>query len=264
MTISVKDGYYTYDTCDDRYLLDDINISASSGDILAILGPNGSGKTTLLRCMMGFIRWDKGSTYIDDEDIKNIPNKALWTKMSYVPQARDKASPLDVKDMILIGRSSNISTFNMPRSIDYDAIYDISDRLGISHLLDKRCDEISGGELQLVLIARALVSNPDIILYDEPESNLDYKRQLVILDLMKKISADGKICIFNTHYPEHALRIANKAMILYDDSTYDIGKACDIVTEDNIKKAFGVKIKIVDTEVDGISYKDIIPIDYIR
>ena len=130
----------------------------------------------------------------------------------------------------------------------------------IDHLADKVANEMSGGELQMLLIARSLVKEPKIIILDEPESGLDYKNQIIILDLIKKLSASGVIIVMNTHYPDHALKISNKCLLLNYDKTYKFGETRKVLNGENLKKSFSVEVKIEKISVDGKDYESIIPL----
>lgn len=258
MNISIKNGSFQYKNS--RKILDNIEFTASSGDAVAILGPNGAGKTTLLRCLMGFLKWNSGDSYIDGTPVSNISSHELWQKISYVPQAKNVSSGFTAKEMVLLGRSSHIGIFSQPSEEDQKIAEELLCELHIDYLADKKCDQISGGELQMVLIARAMAAKPSVLILDEPESNLDFKNQLIVLNTMTKLTNEGIICIFNTHYPAHALQRANKSLILSKEGKYIFGETHKVVTEENIEKAFGVKAAIGEIETDGNMIKNVIPI----
>ena len=228
--------------------------------MLAILGPNGAGKTTLLRCMLNLCRWKKGQTLLDGRDVRAIPARTLWRMISYVPQAKTAASSCTVEQMVLLGRSSHIAAFSAPTQKDLQQTPDAMDRRGLSSFTDRRCCELSGGELQMVLIARALAAEPQVLILDEPESNLDFKNQLLVLDTMQSLARAGLTCVFNTHYPAHALRRANKALLLGRNGKSLFGSTQDVVTEQNISDYFGVRAVIGSIETPDGAYADVIPV----
>ncbi len=258
MNIMIDHGCFGYGKS--HNILSDINFSAESGDLVAILGPNGAGKTTLLRCMMGFLKWRSGESCIDSENIRSISSKLLWQKIAYVPQSRGVVSGFTVMEMILLGRSSRIGAFSSPGTDDFRKAEGIMNELRISALSDKKCTELSGGELQMVLIARALAAEPEILVLDEPESNLDFKNQLIVLDTLSRLASSGIICIFNTHYPAHALQRANKAFLLSQDGKYIFGDTSAVVTEENIERAFGVRAVIGEIETPGNIFRNVVPL----
>lgn len=258
MKLTVENGCFSY--VKGQPILQNMNFSAESGELLAILGPNGAGKTTLLRCMMGFLPWESGRSTLDGEDMGKMSAKKLWQKIAYVPQAKGTSSALLVSDMILLGCTNRMGVFSTPGAKERQQIEEIASQLSISHLLHKKCNEISGGELQMVLIARALAAKPELLILDEPESNLDFKNQLIVLDAMSKLAADGMCCIFNTHYPTHALMRATKSLIVQKKGEAFFGDTTQIVTEANIERAFGVETVIGEVETSGNQYKSILPL----
>lgn len=258
MKLTVENGCFSYRK--EQPVLQNMNFSVQSGELLAILGPNGAGKTTLLRCMMGFLPWESGRSLLDGEDMGKMPAKKLWQKIAYVPQAKGTASALLVSDMILLGCTNRLGVFSIPGEKEKTEVCEIAKGLGITYLLNKKCNEISGGELQMVLIARALAAKPEILILDEPESNLDFKNQLIVLDAMSRLAAEGMCCIFNTHYPTHALMRATKSLIVPKQGEAFFGDTAQIVTEENIEKAFGVETVIGEVETRGNQYKSILPL----
>lgn len=257
MELKIEQGCFSYQKT--ARILNNIQLEVGAGQLLAVLGPNGAGKTTLLRCMMGFLPWDQGGSYLDGKNITQIPKKILWQTLAYVPQRKDAAQPLSVFDMILLGCTSKIQIFSKPGKKEYQQVEQVAESLGITCLLDQRCNEISGGELQLVLIARALAAEPKILILDEPESNLDFKNQLIVLDTMSKLVKKGMCCIFNTHDPSHALMRATHGLLLYKNGEAVFGKIEEVVTADQIRKAFGVDVLIEESMIQGQCYKSILP-----
>ena len=241
-------------------ILKDINIEVEPGEILAVLGPNGSGKTTMLRCMMDMLHWQSGRSLLDGEDIRGIPASTLWKKMAYVPQAGTAATSYTAFQTVLIGRSSRIGAFSSPTEEDMKVTERVMERLSISHLADKPCHAISGGELQMVLIARAMAAEPKLLVLDEPESNLDFKNQLIVLDTMTALAAEGVACVFNTHYPSHALQRAGKSLMLSKEGWSLFGETTNVVTEDNIRRAFGVEALIGEVETPQNIMKNVVAV----
>ena len=256
--LRIESGSFAYKS--GPQILKDINIEVEPGEILAVLGPNGAGKTTLLRCMMDMLHWQSGRSLLDGEDIRSIPASKLWRRMAYVPQARSAAVSYTAFQTVLLGRSSRIGAFSAPSAEDMKAAERVMDRLGISHLADKPCYAISGGELQMVLIARAMAAEPEILVLDEPESNLDFKNQLIVLDAMTALAAEGVACIFNTHYPAHALQRAGKALMLSKDGRSIFGDTTSVVTEENIRRAFGVDALIGEVETPHNIMKNVVAV----
>ena len=241
-------------------ILKDINVEVRAGEILAVLGPNGAGKTTLLRCMMDMLHWETGRSLLDGEDIRNMPASTLWRRMAYVPQARSAATSYTAFQTVLLGRSARIGAFSSPKKEDMEVAERVMKRLGIWELADKPCHAISGGELQRVLIARAMAAEPEILVLDEPESNLDFRNQLVVLDTMTSLAAEGMACIFNTHYPAHALQRADRSLLLTKGGMSIYGPTKYVVSEDDIRSIFGVNAVIGDFEAEDSTVQSVIPV----
>lgn len=258
MKLSVEQGTFFYKR--NVPIFENINFEVNEGEILAILGPNGAGKTTMLRCITGMLKWKAGRSLLDNEDIASMAPGKLWSKMAYVPQAKSVSSAYTALEMVLLGRSSHLNVFSAPKQTDVDKALEVLKFLDISHLVDKKCSEVSGGELQMILIARALAAEPKVLILDEPESNLDFKNQLVVLDAMSNLAAVGMTCVFNTHYPAHALQRAQKSLILFNDGDYVYGNTSSVVTEETIRKAFGVDAMIGEIETPENVIKSVIPL----
>ena len=259
MRLNVEKGSFYYKK--NVPIFENINFEVNAGEILAILGPNGAGKTTMLRCITGMLKWRAGKSLLDGEDIAAMPPRKLWSKMAYVPQAKSVSSAYTALEMVLLGRSSSLNLFEAPKKQDVEKAMEVLEFLGISRLADKKCSEVSGGELQMILIAKALASDPKVLILDEPESNLDFKNQLIVLDAMSNLAARGMTCIFNTHYPAHALQRAQKALILSKGGSYVFGDTVSVVTEENIRNAFGVDAVIGEIETPGNLLKNVVPLN---
>lgn len=258
-TFEVKNGCFAYPH--GRQILQDISFSVKKGEMLAILGPNGAGKTTLLRCMMGFLKWNNGQSLLMGEDIAGMSPRKLFSQVAYVPQAKNTFLASNVRDMVLLGRSSRYGIFGKPSAEDRRMVNDTLERLGLAAMADCACDKLSGGELQMVLIARAIVAEPQVIILDEPESNLDFKNQLIVLKTLRSLTEQGITCIFNTHYPVHALRHADQALLLDKSGNVRFGLSSEVITEENMRQAFGVETVIGQIETPYNEYADVLAID---
>lgn len=258
MTFSVENGEFGYG---DRKILHGVSFTLQESEVMTVLGPNGVGKTTLLKCMMGLLPWEKGRTLIDGKPLREMKTADIWSRIAYVPQSKGTALSYTAREMVLMGRSARLGLFAQPTKEDYRAADEAMERVGITWLADKQCSCMSGGELQMVLIARALSSNPKMLVLDEPESNLDFKNQLIVLETIQKLSKEQGIgAIVNTHYPAHALKIADKALLLNYNGCCQFGEVTDIVNERNMQKAFHVEVKIVDFQYNDKNHKGVIPI----
>lgn len=260
MRLDVMNGRFAYKNSET--LFSNVSFSLESGEILTILGPNGAGKTTLLKCITGLLLWGKGSTFFGEEALSSMKPADVWKKVGYVPQARSLVFSYTALEMVIMGRAPHLGLLSLPSKKDKEIALSALEMVEMPHLADRSCSEISGGELQLVLIARALASEPELLVLDEPETHLDFKKQLLILNILEKLAKnEGISCLVNTHYPNHALRIANKTLILGGDSGYAFGNTEDVITEDSLEKYFGVRVKMMLFNGGDREIKILCPID---
>ena len=259
MMFEVQNGCFRYDAA--NMILNDINFSLQGPEIISILGANGAGKTTLIKCMLGLLRWSGGGSYLDGKDIKTIRGKEFWKKIGYVPQAKLSSFVYTVGEMAVLGRSSHLGEFAQPGPEDWRIVDECLDLIGIRHLKDKLCSKISGGEYQLALIARALAAQPSLLVLDEPESNLDFKNQMVVLNTISALCSEhGISAVINTHYPNHALDISNRTLLLMRDGTSVFGRSDFVLAENNLKRAFEVSVHIHTIGIYGNDYTCVIPL----
>lgn len=262
MRFSVEKGCFSYAS---HEVLRDISFGVESGEILAVLGSNGVGKTTLLRCMMGLLPWKSGCTRIDGTAIGEMTHRELWSRISYVPQAKGAGFSYTAKEMVLLGRSAHLGTLKQPGEKDVEIAMQAMETVGITHMANKMCNRMSGGELQMVLIARALAAQPQLLILDEPESNLDFKNQLIVLDTIQRLAHEHHIsAIVNTHYPAHALKLADKALMLTRGLNSCYGTAQQVINEENMRRSFGVNVSIHDFWVEQQRYNTVVPLSIVQ
>lgn len=247
MIYQVKNLSFTYPG-GNRKILDNISLSLEEGEILTILGPNGAGKTTLLNCMADLFTPDEGSLYVDGKNIKDINSKELAAIVAYVPQAHNPAFNYSVLDFVLMGRAPSIGFFSRPKKSDEEICMETLNKMGIDHLANKSYMEISGGERQQAMIARAVVQQPKVILFDEPTAHLDFGNQHRVLELVTNMAKDGFSIIITTHNPDHALLLGNKSAIVDKDGHILTGKSEEIITEENLKRVYKTDLKMIYVE----------------
>lgn len=244
-----------------KNIIKDISISVKSGEILCILGPNGVGKTTLFKTILGFLKLQSGEILLDDENIRDWPKKRLAKAISYVPQAHNPPFPFRVYDVVLMGRTAHVNTFASPSKKDKEIAEQALDALKISYLKDRIYTEISGGERQMVLIARALAQQANIMIMDEPTSNLDFGNQIKVLEQINKLAQRGFGIVMTSHFPNHAFLCSSKVALMQKNNKFIVGSADDVVTEENLKSAYGIDVKIVSLEnEDKQIIKSVVPL----
>lgn len=238
---------------EDNIILDNVNINIKKGKITTFLGPNGSGKTSLMSTLTKLTEPVSGSIYIDNNDLKNIKRKDLAKIIAFVPQFHTPKFSYTVFDIILTGRTPYISY--LPKKEDIDKVNHAIEKIGIEHLKNKDYTKLSGGERQLVLIARAIAQDTDIILLDEPTSYLDLKNQMKILKTIKDINKENNVTfIMILHDPNHAL-ICSDYIALVNNKNVQMGKADEMISSDIINNIYGVKCDIINHK----NYKCVIP-----
>lgn len=198
----------------DALVLNDVSFSISSGEMIAFLGKNGAGKTTLLRIIPSFLTPLSGDVLIDGVSVHSMPLQDKAKAIAYIPQFSQTAFAYTVRESVLMGRSPHISLFSKPSKNDERRALEILEELGILALVDRPTNEISGGERQLVLIARALMQDAKLLILDEPTSFLDYSNQLLVLEKTYELVKKGYACLYSTHNPDLALAYSTRVLAM--------------------------------------------------
>ncbi|HML69338.1 MAG TPA: ABC transporter ATP-binding protein [Clostridia bacterium] len=244
MSIEIRNLSFAYSL---RDVLRDVSLCAEDGQLLAVLGPNGVGKTTLFRCILGLQQQYKGNIFIDEIDAHTLTPRELAHKIAYIPQTHGIAFSYSVQDMVLMGTTHQVSSMGVPKQKELDAANGALEKLGISHLTYHNFSKLSGGEQQLVLIARALAQNAKTLLMDEPTASLDYGNQSLVLRQVRKLADDGYTILLSTHNPQHAIWYADRAVALLNGTIAAFGSPDDVVDAALIEKLYGVTVRLIDT-----------------
>jgi iron complex transport system ATP-binding protein len=223
-----------------------VSIEIRSGEVLCLLGPNGGGKTTLMKTLLGLLPALEGRVRLDGEDISSWSRKRLARTIGYVPQAHAAFFPFSVADIVLMGRSAHIGLFAAPSHADFAVAERALATLGISHLMGRIYTEISGGERQLVLIARALAQEPRILVMDEPTASLDFGNQVRVLHQIAALAASGIAVVFSTHDPDHVFLCGDRVALLHGGRLEEIGTPEAVITPDSLKRIYGVEVQVVE------------------
>ena len=239
-----------------RAVIKDINVAIDSGRVFCILGENGVGKSTLFKTMLGLLPPVAGSVSINGENISGWSSKKLASHCAYVAQSHTPPFPYTVREVIMMGRMSKMNLFGTPGERDEQIVEGLLEELDLKEYETKPYTEISGGERQLVMIAKALAQEPQCIVLDEPTANLDYGNKVLVLGTLKKLSERGITVIFTTHDPEQALLLGAETLILFTDRPPVTGPANSVVTERSLKQAYSARIRVVEI-VDEETYKPV-------
>lgn len=259
MILEVENGCFGYPKQEE--ILTDINIKLEEGHILSVLGPNGIGKTTLLKCMIGLMPWSRGRSLLTGKDIRTLESKEIWNMISYIPQTHGFSFSYTGLEMVMLGRSSHLGLFSQPGHREIEMAEAMMEKVGITRLADKDCNRMSGGELQMVLIARALINEPKLIILDEPETGLDFHNQILVLNMVEKLAHEENIgAIMNTHYPTNAMSIADEAFMMNRKGDRFYGPTGDILNESNISKSFDVNVVVDEIMYQNRTIRSVVPV----
>jgi iron complex transport system ATP-binding protein len=224
-----------------------IDFALARGEVLCLLGPNGGGKTTLLRTLLGLLPPKAGSVFLEEKPLEESSRQDIARAVGYVPQAHAGAFAYTVRDMVLMGRTAHLGLFSTPSAGDREAARSALEALGISALADRAFTEISGGERQLALVARALAQAPTVLVMDEPTASLDFGNQVRVLGHVRKLAAQGIAVLMSSHQPDHALQIADRALLLGEGKSLALGAPREVVHSESLRRLYGVDVRIVQT-----------------
>lgn len=247
MRLDIKDAVCGYGS---NIVVQGISMSVESGEILCLLGPNGVGKTTFFKTILGFLKLKSGEISLNGENINKWSAKSLATVIGYVPQAHTPPFPFSVLDVVVMGRNAHLGIFSSPAEEDIRIAEEALESLNITFLRDKVYTEISGGERQMVLVARALTQQPEILIMDEPTSNLDFGNQIRVLERIKKLSKKGLGVIMTSHFPDHVFLCSAKVALIKSDHQFIVGSVDEVINEENLKAAYGIDVKITSVVND--------------
>ncbi|HHX99807.1 MAG TPA: ABC transporter ATP-binding protein [Methanothermobacter sp.] len=242
MVLSVNKVEFSYGSVP---VLRDVNFEVTKGDFISILGVNGSGKSTLMKCINRILKFKEGVIMVEDRDIKKMKNIEIAQKIGYVPQ-NSETGYVTVFDAVLLGRKPYIKWDVSSR--DMELTEKVLELMGLEDYSLRYINELSGGELQKVVIARALVQEPQLLLLDEPTSDLDLKNQLEVMQIIKEVSTTQNIAsVVVMHDINLALRYSDKFIILKDGQVFTTGGK-EIITPEIIKDTYGVDVHVTDFE----------------
>lgn len=233
-----------------KNVVEDFSVEVESGEVLCILGPNGVGKTTLFKTILGHLPRQGGSIFLDGKETRTLTQKEQARLISYVPQGHGSPFAFTVLDVVAMGRIAHLDFFASPRKKDMEVAWNMLESLGITHLAGEVFTEISGGERQMVLIARALTQQPAFLMMDEPTSNLDFGNQVRVLKTVKKLAAQGLGIIMTTHDPDQVFQCNANAVLMMRSRQILSGTAEEIVTEENMLKAYEVPVLVAQVNIN--------------
>lgn len=254
--IKVQNLSFAYD---ENKVLDDISFELGAGQLVAVLGPNGAGKSTLFKCILGLLKKHEGDIYLGGRNIKEMNRKEMAAVAAYIPQSETPVFNYTVMDSVLMGTTGMLSPLQSPGDEQIEIAEKAIEYLAIGYLADRGINELSGGERQLALLARAMAQRAKVLIMDEPTANLDYGNQQHVLRHIQKMAKQGYTILLSTHNPEHALQYATHVLSIKDHKVLAKGAADKVLDEALIKEIYGLDVKVMEAEIGGSIVRSCIP-----
>lgn len=229
-----------------KEILKGIDANFQGPGMYGIFGPNGSGKTTLLKCCMGLLRPQAGKVWVQEKPLKQMNYRERSRQIAYVPQEHQLSFPFTVQEVVLMGRTPYLGGMGSPKKSDVEAADMAMDRIGILHLKDQAYTQLSGGQRQLVLLARAVAQDTPVVILDEPASALDFKNQLLVFEMMREMAQKGKLVIACTHDPNHVKWFCDQALILKDGKILSFGPVEETMNQTCLEQLYGTVCMLKD------------------
>ncbi|MCR5845601.1 MAG: ABC transporter ATP-binding protein [bacterium] len=241
MSVRVEHLGFSYGA---HQVLHDISFEVDEGTLVNVLGPNGTGKSTLFRCILGLNHSYSGKIFVNGKDISKLSIRERAREMSFIPQSHKPVYDYAVLDVVLMSSGAGSGAFFSPKKAHIDRAYEALERVGIGFLAERPYTHISGGEQQLVLIARALAQNASTIIMDEPTSALDYGNTVRVLSCVRQLAEDGFTIIQSTHQPDQAFLYADKTLVLHEGDVLAYGPPKETISAELISKIYGVDVEV--------------------
>lgn len=241
MSIEIRALDFSYGK---RQILHDISIDIPDATLVNVLGPNGVGKSTLFRCILGLNSTYSGTVLVNGKDLKKLSIRERAREISYIPQTHAPIYNYEVIDVVLMSAGADLGILRTPGRRHRKIAYDALERVGIAHLAERTYTQISGGEQQLVLIARALAQNAKTIIMDEPTSALDYGNTIRVLSCVRQLAKEGLSIVQSTHQPDQAFLYSDKTLVLHQGRVFAFGSPKEIITDNLVGTIYNVNVEV--------------------
>jgi iron complex transport system ATP-binding protein len=223
----------------------DVSFSLADGEVMCVLGPNGGGKTTLFRTILGLLLPHEGQILLDEKTLGSLTRQEIARRIGYVPQGHSAYFGYAVRDFVLMGRTAHLGIFSSPSKKDRAVAGQVLESLGIAHLAGRPVTEVSGGERQLALVARALAQEPRLLVLDEPTASLDFGNQVRVLERIAALARTGIAILFSSHDPDHAFLCAQRALLLAEGRVLESGAPREVIRPDTLRRLYGISVQVL-------------------
>jgi iron complex transport system ATP-binding protein len=222
-----------------------VSFSLGEGDVMCVLGPNGGGKTTLFRTLLGLLDPHAGAIALDGIPVASLSRTAIARRIGYVPQGHSGYFAFAMRDFVLMGRTAHMGAFAAPSRRDREVAQRALESLGLAHLAERPVTQVSGGERQLALVARALAQEPRLLVMDEPTASLDFGNQVRVLQRIAALATSGISILFSSHAPDHAFLAARRVLLLGEGTVLGLGSPREVIRPDTLQRLYGVQVQVV-------------------
>jgi iron complex transport system ATP-binding protein len=223
----------------------EVSFTLGAGEVMCVLGPNGGGKTTLFRTLLGLLPRHAGSILVASDPLESLSRGEIARRIGYVPQGHAAYFAFTVREFVLMGRTAHMGALASPARNDVRVAERALESLELAHLAERPVTQISGGERQLALVARALAQEPKLLVMDEPTASLDFGNQVRILDRIRNLSEKGISILFSSHHPDHAFLCAGRALLLAEGRALALGTPQEVIRADTLERLYGVSVQVL-------------------
>lgn len=254
--LNIRNLFFSYS---DHPVITGLSCELEEGKLIALLGKNGCGKTTLFRCILGLLKNKTGEIVLNGKPIEEYSIKEMASVVAYIPQEHYPIFNYRVFEVMVLGLASGISVFSTPKEEDYQSALKVLEDLQVGYLMEKRYKELSGGERQIVLIARAILQGARFLIMDEPTANLDFGNQVKIMKYIKGLSRKGYTILLSTHNPEHALVYCDETLVMNNGMIEAQGPSKKVLTRELLQKIYDTDLILKEVEAENGSYLVLLP-----